>query len=64
MAQMTLGEYRKLALVLSGDEESRAVKFFDNKVAEQGEDEPVVAPESQMMVLMGELLFGTETETV
>ena len=64
MARMTLGEYRKLALVLSGDEESRAVKFFNDKIAEQSEDELVVVSENQMVLLMGELLFGTEKETV
>ena len=48
----TLGTYRKIALALSGDENSPAVKFFDAKIAEQGENEVVVADESQVMALI------------
>lgn len=52
----TLGEYRDMCLALTG-EDSKAVKFLDEKIKEQGRDEKVIAADSQMrMVLMPMLL--------
>lgn len=51
----TLGEYRDLCATLAG-EGSKAVKFFDDKIKQQGRDELVLADESQMLVLIGSLL--------
>lgn len=56
---MTLGEYRRLAAFISRSEDSKLVKFFDAKIAEQGEDQEVLADESQMMFLI-EALLGEE----
>jgi hypothetical protein len=47
----TLGNYRKLSVAFFG-EDSGAVKFLDAKIAEQGEDEEVVADEGQMVYLL------------
>ncbi len=49
----TLGEYRKLAVAFLG-EDSEAVKFLDEKIAESsnGEKEEVIAAESQMLYLL------------
>jgi hypothetical protein len=52
----TLADYRELAVLLSGKEDSRAVQFFDDKIKAQGEDAPVLADEFQMMQLMASLL--------
>ncbi len=54
---MTLGEYKKLALTLFG-RDSKSVQFFQKKIDEQGEDEEVIAEDSQMMSLMGQLEYG------
>ena len=54
----TLKTYRKIALALSGDVNSPAVKFFDKKIAEQGEDEIVIASESQVLYLIASMLRG------
>ena len=51
---MTLGEYRDFAVRIYG-EESGAVKFVDAKIAKQGRDEKVIAPESQMLYLLDAL---------
>ena len=47
----TLGNWRKIAVFLGGDS-NPATKFLDEKIAKQGEDEPVVADESQMLNLV------------
>ena len=52
----TLGTWRNIALVLSGNEDSRAVKFFDGKIIQQGEDAKVIAHETQMMCLIISML--------
>ena len=49
--ERTLGFYRDMACLLNGPN-SRAVKFFDAKIAEQGRDEKVLASESQMLLLI------------
>lgn len=50
----TLGNYRKLASAFFG-EDSKAVKFLDDKIAESpnGENEEVIADEGQMVYLLG-----------
>jgi hypothetical protein len=55
----TLGDYRDLCVMLAG-ENSRAVKFFDDRIAVQGCDEPVVADKTQMMYLIASLLKKEE----
>lgn len=62
MSPRTLGEYRKFAILLAGSETSRAVKFFDDKIAEQGENEQVLAPESQMLMLIAHMIQEQESE--
>ena len=49
----TLKTYRNIALALGG-KDSRAVKFFDDKIANatDGEDAEVIAHETQMMYLI------------
>lgn len=51
----TLGEYRALWAILAG-EESSGVAYLDEKIAEQGADEKVIAAPSQMMVLFADFL--------
>jgi hypothetical protein len=51
----TLGDYRDICVVIGG-EDCEAVKFLDRRIAEQGRDEKVLAPESQMMFLLGPML--------
>ena len=53
---MTLGEYRDLCLLLGGGKETRATKFFDEKIEKQGRDQLVIADESQMIFLIGQML--------
>ncbi len=48
----TLGNYRKLAAIFFG-EESKAVKFLDQKIKEGSEDDEVIADERQMVLLLG-----------
>ena len=50
----TLGNYLKLATAFFG-EESKAVKFLNEKIAESpnGENEEVAADETQMVYLLG-----------
>jgi hypothetical protein len=53
---MTLGEYRKLAIIIGHGEDNAAVKFFDEKIAKFGPDDKVLAHESQMLMLIYSLL--------
>jgi hypothetical protein len=52
----TLGEYRKMAKIFFG-EESAAITFLDKKITESpnGKDEEVIAAESQMVHLLGQI---------
>ena len=50
----TLGNHRKLAVAAFG-EDSAAVKFLDEKIKEQGEDEEVIQDESQVMYLLANI---------
>ena len=54
----TLGTYRKIALALSGSEDSKVVQFFDEKIANNpnGENEKVIADERQMIYLIVTML--------
>lgn len=49
-----LETYRNIALALTGNENSKAVKFFDKKIKESPnkEKEEVIADERQMMYLI------------
>ena len=47
----TLGDYRKVAMLLFG-QESGATKFLNDRIVAQGEDEEVLADESQMIYLL------------
>jgi hypothetical protein len=51
----TLGYYRDFCARLGG-EHCDAVKYLDFKIARQGRDEPVLADESQMLVVLGSML--------
>lgn len=55
----TLGEYRKLCATLGG-EGCRAVKMLDEKIADSpnGEDEEVIASDSQMRQLLMPMLLA------
>ncbi len=53
----TLGNYRIIATALFGPE-SGAIRFLDNRIAEQGANQPVIADESQMLLLLAH--FHTE----
>lgn len=55
----TLGNYLILTKVFFG-EESRAVTFLENKIAESpnGEDEQVITEEGQMIHLLGRIHLG------
>jgi len=52
----TLGNYRKLSVIVFG-EDSEAVKFLDNKIAEDpdGENGEVIADEGQTILLLQSL---------
>lgn len=53
----TLKTYREIALIMSSfDEDSAAVKFFDEKIAEQGENEEVIQDERQMLLLIWNMI--------
>lgn len=53
----TLGNYRKLTAAAFG-EDSPAVKFLDDKIKEQGEDEEVIQDEGQMVFLLANIHFN------
>jgi len=51
----TLGEYRRMCAALGG-EECQAVQLLDDKIRESGPDDEVIAPDSQMRMLLMPLL--------
>ena len=59
----TLGEYRDVC-VKAGGEGCKAVKFLDEKIAELGRDEEVVAPDSQMRMLLMPMLLSEHIHRV
>lgn len=52
----TLGEYRALCRALGGAD-CRAVEFLDRKIQDQGHDQPVLADDSQMRMLLMPMLI-------
>ena len=50
----TLGNYRKLSALFFG-EDSKATRYLDEKIAEQGEDEEVIVDERQVVALLGSI---------
>lgn len=56
----TLGTYRKIAAVLTG-EDSPATEMLDDKIKEQGEDTEVIQHESQMLYLIVQMGLGSNT---
>lgn len=56
----TLGEYRDLVFAMvCEDAQNPAVVFLDQKIADQGRDERVLAPDAQMrLVLMPLMVQG------
>lgn len=52
----TLGEYRDLMAAI-GMPNNAAVKFLDEKIAKQGRDEKVIAPDSQMRHILVPMLM-------
>lgn len=55
----TLATYRKIALQLTKDEQSNAVKYFDQLIAEtpNGENEMVEENETRMMIKISRLIY-------
>lgn len=51
----TLGDYRDACVEIAG-EDCDAVKFLDQKIAAQGRDMTVIAPESQMWILLASMM--------
>jgi hypothetical protein len=51
----TLGDYRDACVALAG-EDCDAVRFLDKKIAAQGRDMTVIAPESQMWLLLATMM--------
>jgi hypothetical protein len=54
----TLGEYRKMCAALGGDN-CKAVQFLNAKISESpnGENEEVIAPDSQMRAVLMPMLY-------
>lgn len=50
----TLGTYLKIAMAFGG-KDCKAVQFFEQKIAEQGADEEVIADETQVLILINKL---------
>jgi len=55
----TLGNWRKLSAAVFG-KDSEPVKFLDKKIADQGENEEVLADEGQFLHLLGQMYLGQE----
>jgi hypothetical protein len=55
-ADATLGNYKKMAVIVFG-EQSPAVRFLNDKIKESpnGENEEVIADESQVIYLLGNM---------
>lgn len=54
----TLGEYRDMVFSIVRDVANPAVRFLDKKIDEQGHDEVVLAPDSQMCLMLFEIMRG------
>ena len=58
----TLKNWRELTMHVFG-KDSAAVKYWDDKIAEQGEDEWVLAEETQVLAMVAQLhVRGLETQ--
>ena len=55
----TLGEYRDMCALVGG-ESCRAVRFLDKRIGETSRDEPVIAADSQMRMLLFPMLLEEE----
>lgn len=55
----TLGEYKKYCLALGGSD-CKAVAFLNRKIAETSEDEEVIAPDSQMRMILYPWILAKE----
>lgn len=53
----TLGEYRDLVFAFVRDESNPAVKYLDERIAEQGRDMEVIAPDGQMRAVLFPLML-------
>jgi hypothetical protein len=53
----TLGGYRALCAAIGGPN-CKAVKFLDERIARDGEDEPVIQADSQMRMLLMPMLVS------
>lgn len=58
----TLGEYRDLVFALMRDTYNPAVMFLDERIAKQGRDELVLAPDSQMRAILMPLMRAGLTD--
>jgi len=59
----TLGVWRELVVGVFG-EDNAAVAYFDDKIAEQGEHQPVLADERQVLHMITTLIYPeSEAET-
>jgi len=56
----TLGEYRDLCAAIGG-ESNKAVEFLDKKIAESSRDEEVLAPDSQMRLVLMPMMLEDAT---
>lgn len=54
----TLGEYRDMCVAIGG-ESCPAARLLDEKILDQGRDEPVLASDSQMRMLLMPMLVRT-----
>lgn len=56
----TLGTYRNIALKLSENDQSEAVKYFDQQIAEaeKGAEEEVTENETRMMIKISRMIHG------
>jgi hypothetical protein len=50
----TLKNYRDMCMAMFGAD-SKSVEFFNKKIEDQGEDEPVLSDEQQMIYLIGQM---------
>lgn len=57
----TLGNWRRLSRLAFGDE-SAPVRFFDDKIKDQGENEEVLTDEGQLLNLLIQMHITEEME--
>ncbi len=59
----TLESYRELSIAFFG-KDSKAVTYLDEKIKQQGALQEVIAPESQMIYLLGGIHCGSMLENL